>query len=399
MKIIKSLLPVFLLIFIFSCEKTTGNQNGISGRVYYLDRSGPVNNAKVFFGMNDFFPSCPNFQQFNFTNSNGFYFFNKPENPGNGNIYAKKEISDRYDAYFISPIIDFTIYQEDEQINVDDIYLYEVHNNSQISGIVNTDNGQILPNCFVELFRLEDMNYTKIDSTFSNTNGIYQFSNVKTGNYQISSSAVYDDQSIWYNRYFFISGNENLDLTLFLTNINEDKPVIYIYTEFDQLFQINLNLNNGTKLTKSIPEYNSGWDVFVEESGLIDHKFEYLFYETSIIEFPRFFSGWCFKQEEMKKGLLDVLHKIGLNEKETTEFLEYWLPRFDKYDYYKVYYLLNEQLDYYVGLDIYPLPDSELRTLFFFEGCENYENLPEPIILDFIRVGTTVVEWGGVLMN
>ncbi len=395
MKAVKSLLPFILLIFILSCDKTTGNQSGISGRVYYQDRVEQAKDAEVYLGLHDPVLLYYTFQQSTYTNSNGFYFFGKPDNHSFVCIYAKKENINNRELSYISPIIDFTINQEVEQINVEDIYLYEVHNNSQIDGIVVSEDEQTAPNCLVKLYRLEDMSYTKTDSIFTDSNGNYQFSNVQTGNYKIYSG----HGPMWDKKYFFVNGNNNLNLPLFLSSLHADKPAIYIYPEFDRQFLVNLNMHNRTKLTKSIPEYNSGWDVFVEESGKIEHKYDYLFYETSIMELSRFFSGWCFKKEEMEKGLKGVLNKIGLNEKETAEFLEYWLPRFGKFDYYKVYYLLNKQLDHYVGLDISPLPDSELRTLFFFEGCNQFENLPEPQVPEFKRAGTTVVEWGGVLMN
>jgi len=396
MKYFKLSIIVILLIFIFSCEKTTGNDKcSVYGKVYYEDNGSEVEGVRIllFKNYNTFNVSYDEKE----TNSNidGFFSFNTLDY-GNYSIYAVLYDTTRTMA-FESPIQLIHLSAEGSQNVETELFLFDIYNETSISGnVVYGATGEIAENAKTELKKLIDFDYITVDTTYTNEQGYFSFSNCETGNYKVYSST---EESYAFD-ILFANGMDNYsDVLLELIFILAEKPAIYIYPEFDRQFQVNLNLNNGTKLTKSIPEYNSGWDVFVEESGLIDHKYDYLFYETSLTELPGFFSGWCFKKEEMERGLQNVLLKIGLNDKETAKFLEYWLPRFDKYDYYKIHYLINEQLDNYVGLDVYPLPDSELRTLFFFEGCENYDNLPEPIILDFLRVGTTVVEWGGVLMN
>ena len=43
------------------------------------------------------------------------------------------------------------------------------------------------------------------------------------------------------------------------------KPIIYLYPEISQQVQVEISVN-GT-ITKSIPEYEHGWDLFVEPNG------------------------------------------------------------------------------------------------------------------------------------
>ena len=114
---------------------------------------------------------------------------------------------------------------------------------------------------------------------------------------------------------------------------------------------------------------------------------------------PNLKTGWCIKQENIQIELPKILHKLGLNKQEMFDFMEYWLPRFDEHEFYKFKLLINEQLDNFVELDVSPKPDSVLRLLFFFEGCDEFEKLQEPKFSEFKRKGTTVVEWGGVLLN
>ncbi len=56
-------------------------------------------------------------------------------------------------------------------------------------------------------------------------------------------------------------------------------------------------------------------------------------------------------------------------------------------------------LDGMVELQLTPEPDAVLRFWLFFEGSDEFAPLPAPRLPDFFRGATTVVEWGGVLLN
>ncbi len=382
-----------------SCEKVTENNNMISGNVYYLNGNEPVEGAKVFFGIDIVCISAYTFYQFTYTDTNGFYSFDNPEMPGCINLYATK--NNGSSITHISPILDFQVTQLTENVAVDDIFMYEVNNESQISGLLMDFEYEIpITNGLVKLYQLNGMYFSMIDSIFSDSVGNFLFANVQTGNYKLTSFAESDSSGMIDGFiYSFIDGFENINISLILGAPQAEKPVIYIYPEEDQQFQVNLKLNNRTVLTESIPKYKEGWDVFVEKSGRIDKIYDYLFYETILQELPHLYQGWCIKQEYIEVELPKILLKLGINEKETSDFMEYWLHRFDKYNFYKFQPLVNEQLDNFVELNISPKPDSVIRFLFFFEGCDDFEKLPEPEIPAFERTGTTVVEWGGVLLN
>jgi hypothetical protein len=137
----------------------------------------------------------------------------------------------------------------------------------------------------------------------------------------------------------------------------------------------------------------------VEKSGKIDGKYDYLFYEASIKKIPYISCGWCISQENLKNELDELLMKIGLNEQETDEFLDYWLNRLHNYRYYKIFPVVNRQLEDYVELEITPPAKTSLRVWLFFQGCDNPEELLSPHIDEFVREGTTVIEWSGVMLN
>jgi len=186
--------------------------------------------------------------------------------------------------------------------------------------------------------------------------------------------------------------------TLVLQIIYCRKPAIYIYPDTDRDFLVELEFMDGTTLTSSTPPYSSGWNVFVETTGLIDHQYDYLFYEVSLKEAPELSSGWSLSRDDLAEGLQDILHGLGLNQKETDDFLDYWLGRLTDHEYFSVYPASEEIIDRFVGLDIFPAPDAMLRFWLFFRGEREYRSLPEPAFAGFERGSTTVVEWGGVLL-
>ena len=412
MKYIKSLLAIIIfLCLIVSCTSPTSSEKAsITGRVFYADSGNPANGAKVILRKN-FGHGTPNvfsFYDSTYTNYQGYFTFNNIEK-GLYDLYAcKYSNSGEKNLTYISQLsnlINFT--DEETTYTVEDIFLIPILNEGKIKGnlVINTtqlpaDSSKVI------LSRLDEGIFTMIDSVISDSEGNFLFQNVRTGSHCIYASAI-DTSGGFYTpvdayQSCFCNGKDTCNLdTLFLTCIMDRKPAIYIYPEEDSQFQVQLIFKNGTKITKSIPEYNSGWDVLVEKSGRIDSKYDYLFYEASIKMMPsrQVGTGWCIPQKNLKTKLNDLLLKIGLNEQETNEFLDYWLNRLKDYKYYKIFPVVNEQLDELVELKITPQPKTIFRILFFFQGCENFVKLSSPQIKNFVRKGTTVIEWGGVLLN
>ena len=102
------------------------------------------------------------------------------------------------------------------------------------------------------------------------------------------------------------------------------------------------------------------------------------------------------KRENVEKYLEKKLTSLGLNNKESGQFKEYWVPRMQKDNYYEISFMGTEDLQRTVPLEITPRPTTLIRILMKFtgmkKGVEKYSfsaNPPE-------RVGFTAVEWGGM---
>jgi hypothetical protein len=177
------------------------------------------------------------------------------------------------------------------------------------------------------------------------------------------------------------------------------KPVIYLYPQRRE--QVNVQLWPLGGWLKSEPAYNNGWNVIADPSGTLtnladNQNYPYLFWEGrgGLYETPS--KGFVVAQAEVS-GFLDTkLHELGLNNKETADFKEFWLPYMQDAPYYFVTFMGNQTMDQLAPLAITPKPDTIIRVLMDFKPLGK----PIPVQGYSIRTperrGFTVVEWGGV---
>jgi hypothetical protein len=140
--------------------------------------------------------------------------------------------------------------------------------------------------------------------------------------------------------------------------------------------------------------------VRANPKGIIDNKYEYLFYEVALnspLDLPK--EGWVVKTEELNQWLDKTLSKLGLKEKEIKDFKDYWLKELKGYPYFKIKVLSQKFLNDNLAIRIKPNPDKMIRVILVFEGIKQEEKITEPIIKTPKRKGFTVVEWGGILIN
>ena len=97
------------------------------------------------------------------------------------------------------------------------------------------------------------------------------------------------------------------------------KPAIYLYPEEDTYVTVNLDITNG-ELTKSDPDYQGGWNVFVTKDGTIydenGFEYDYLFWEAESNTIGVSDTGWVVSMHDIEKWFEDYLDKVGLNRKE-----------------------------------------------------------------------------------
>lgn len=176
------------------------------------------------------------------------------------------------------------------------------------------------------------------------------------------------------------------------------KPVIYLYPEEDGT-EVEVSLTYDGNLNELIPEFSSEntWEVVADKDGTItynDNTYDYLFWEGDPYYKYDFFSGFCVKGSDTEAFLDDKLHEMGLNDSETAEFIEFWLPCMEDNEYNVISFQGNT---YNKGakLDITPKPDNLIRVFMAWYPSERYIKINPQYLEEGHRDGFTVVEWGG----
>lgn len=179
------------------------------------------------------------------------------------------------------------------------------------------------------------------------------------------------------------------------------KPVIYLYPEEVTDVTVKLDPQGGFSVTE--PAYNDGWTVTAYPDGhLFNHGdktyYPYLFWEGrgGLYEAPNKF--WVVKQVDVQPFLTKTLFQLGLNRVETSDFLEFWLPRMQDAPYYKIGFHGTNVMDMIAPLELSEEPDTVVRILMDYQELqapikENPPQLPKRPVRD----GFTVIEWGGVI--
>ncbi|WP_353686239.1 hypothetical protein [Thermodesulfovibrio sp. 3462-1] len=177
------------------------------------------------------------------------------------------------------------------------------------------------------------------------------------------------------------------------------KPAIYLYPEKTEKVEITLNPEGN--ITKTIPHYNGKWSVTVNPDGIIDGKYQYLFYEVELskpVVPPD--EGWVVYRKDLSSWFDKYLSKLGLNSREIKDFKEYWMAELQKHpdDYYEIKLLTDDFLSKNLQVKIEPEPDTFIRVILHFKPIfGNPKTLKEPAIKTPERRGFTAVEWGGIM--
>ena len=177
---------------------------------------------------------------------------------------------------------------------------------------------------------------------------------------------------------------------------NWKKPIIYIYPNEDM--NVEVEVSNPEKLVVTYPKYEDGWKVKALKDGtLIDNNKKYyaLYWEgigkdNSIKE-----DGFVIKGEDSAGFLEEKLEILGLNYKESNEFIMYWLPKLESNKYNYIRFMTREEIDNNMELDINPKPETLIRVMMEYKGLDKKIKVKDQKLPRVERTGYTVVEWGG----
>jgi hypothetical protein len=111
------------------------------------------------------------------------------------------------------------------------------------------------------------------------------------------------------------------------------KPNIYLHPKEKSRLNVNISFPLGGKITTSIPAHGNGWIVDVDTSGIINNKYDYLFYESLQPNVWQLNQGWVIQKSELRNFFTDNMLKHGFYGREVKDFLNYWIPRLTDFNY------------------------------------------------------------------
>jgi len=182
------------------------------------------------------------------------------------------------------------------------------------------------------------------------------------------------------------------------TTYLKQKPVIYLYPQETMDISVNINIKK-SKFTTIYPKFTekNTWNVRAHPNGDIlinDKVYPYLFWEADSYSPFDTNEGFIVSEEKAEKFLEEKLEILGLNEKEKTDFITFWLPVLLRNKLSLCSFQTKKFFDD-MELNVTPKPDSLIRVFLIIKKIDEPINIKEQKLVANERKGLTVVEWGG----
>ncbi|MDO8686579.1 MAG: hypothetical protein Q7K11_00010 [Candidatus Berkelbacteria bacterium] len=202
-------------------------------------------------------------------------------------------------------------------------------------------------------------------------------------------------------KYFGVKYEERLQSQINWWSV-ECKPAIYLYPE--KKMNVKVAVMPKGFLTYTDPKYpKGGWEVTAYPDGRITSggkDYEYLYYESKILdsEINKPTEGFVVLFDELPNLYSSILPKLGLSEKETKDFKEYWEKALPKSPYYFVGIMKEKDIEKIEPLTISPKEATMIRVRLYFQALDKKIDIKEPVMTSYPRRdGFSVVEWGGIV--
>ncbi len=185
------------------------------------------------------------------------------------------------------------------------------------------------------------------------------------------------------------------------SNISIRKPIIYLYPT--DRTKISLKIDFKGKLQTTFPKYEDGWELIGFSDGQIQDRKTKRYYNSLFWDgeqnFPKehyqYTEGFEISKNYLTEFLIQKLELIGLNNNETNDFIQFWLPILEKNELNFIYFYVNENYNVFSKNIMNPIPETSIRVFMEFYKIDKKIYIPEQNFKKTNRKGFTLVEWGG----
>ena len=250
------------------------------------------------------------------------------------------------------------------------------------------------------------------NATVTNLNSKIEVQTDAEGNFEIEvtdGTVLEFFQFGFKSQRFYINNSNKIEISLksivetgnSKPNIRILKPIIYLYPE--RKTDISLKLNFNGKLQTTFPNYDKSWKVEAYPDGKIFDKKSNRFYNSLFwdgeLNFEQnhyvYENGFIVSRDNLTNFLIEKLEQIGLNNNETNDFVQFWLPILEKNEFNFVHFLVNEKYDAISKNEILPKPDTSILVFMEFYKTSSFQKIVPQNLIKTNRKGFTIVEWGG----
>lgn len=183
------------------------------------------------------------------------------------------------------------------------------------------------------------------------------------------------------------------------------KPVVYLYPESKTKVSVAVQVKG--EFIAQYPETTDGrWEVIATPDGMLfdpktERRFSYIFWEaqnpTQLQIDPN--RAFLVQRDEVEGFLERSARQIGLNDRERTDFVSFWIAAMKRNPTNLVQFLIGDECNAYASMTVEPRPSSELRMFMLFQRAEAGLTVGSPKLPQLPRTGFTVVEWGGANLD
>ncbi len=177
------------------------------------------------------------------------------------------------------------------------------------------------------------------------------------------------------------------------------KPIIYFYPEEE--IDLTVTFYDEDRLMTTYPKYEGGWNIHLKEDGTFttgdsDREYYALFFDEVPNYTCNFTEGFYVTKDNAISFLEEKMDYMGFTNRETDEFIMYWLPILESNEKSLVYFEQTEERNEECPLEFSLEPDTLIRTIIHIKKVNEPTFIQEQTLTHYERNGFTVTEWGGI---